>query len=128
MMQFKSKNINIVSLVAWLLYANFWNTSPSSISNLVNYWMVNNIMDGGYSIESGINLHWITTYSHTWSKLTIDIYKKNNIEAKYATKKHGKYYPNFDLKTCVHILLEMLGSYFFRILESLDILDTWIWT
>ena len=38
--------------------------------------------------------------------------RRRKIEAKYVTKKHGKYYPNFDLKTCVHISLEMLGSYF----------------
>ena len=34
------------------------------------------------------------------------------IEAKYVTKKNGKYYPNFDMKTYIQISLEMLGSYF----------------
>ena len=38
--------------------------------------------------------------------------RRRKIEAKYVTKKHGNYHPNFDLKTCVHISLEMLGSYF----------------
>ena len=42
----------------------------------------------------------------------IDTYKKKNIEANYISKKHGKYYPTFYLKTCVHILMEMLGSCF----------------
>ena len=43
----------------------------------------------------------------------IDTYKKKNIEANYISKKHGKYYPTFYLKTCVHISLDMLGSYIF---------------
>ena len=68
-------------------------------------------MNGVYSIESGINLQWIPTYYHIWSKWKIDIYEKKKIEAKYVTQKHGKYYPTFDLKTCVHILLDILGSY-----------------
>ena len=69
-------------------------------------------MDGVYSIELGVKLHWIPTYYNIWSKCKTDIYEKKKIEAKYVTKKYGKYYPTFDMKTCVHILMEMLGSYF----------------
>ena len=39
----------------------FRNKSPSIISNLVLYWVVNNIMDGVNLIQPGINLHWVTT-------------------------------------------------------------------
>ena len=42
----------------------------------------------------------------------IDKCEKIYIQPKYLTKKHGKYYPTFYLKTCVHISLDMLGSYF----------------
>ena len=40
------------------------------------------------------------------------IYIRIKIGAKYVTKKHGKYDPTFDLETCVHISLEMLGTNF----------------
>ena len=58
---------------------------------------------------------------------TIDAYKKKNVEANDVTKKYGKYYPTFYLKTCVHILLDMLGSYLvpdcreFRYLRYMDL-------
>ena len=60
-------------------------------------------MDGLYSIESGTNLHCTPKYSHIWSKCKTDIHDKKKIEAKYVTKKHGKYYPTFDMKTCIQI-------------------------
>ena len=38
----------------------FRNTSTSSISSLVRYWVENSILAGVYSIRSGMKLQWIT--------------------------------------------------------------------
>ena len=39
-------------------------------------------------------------------------YTRRKKRSQICNQKHGKYYPTFDLERCVHILLEMLGSYF----------------
>ena len=48
------------SCVITLCY--FRNNYPSSISNLVLYWAVNNIINGVDLIQWGINLQYIITY------------------------------------------------------------------
>ena len=58
----------------------FRSISPSSISNLVHNWAVNNILDGVYLIHLGIILQWIPKPSHIQSKCKISKYeKKHNI-------------------------------------------------
>ena len=38
-------------------------------------------------------------------------YTRRKNRSQVYNQKHGRYYPNFDPKTCVHISLDMLGSY-----------------
>ena len=55
----KESNNNWAGCLINICY--FRNTSPSSISNLVLYWVGNYITSGVDSIQSGINLQWIST-------------------------------------------------------------------
>ena len=83
-------------------------------------------MDGVDSIQSGINLQWITTPPRIQSKWAVATYQKKYI-SQVHNKKHGKYDPNMDLKTCDHILFEMIGSIFcpyFRGLICLRYMDS----
>ena len=66
----------------------FQNTSPSSISDLVCYWVRNNIMAGVNSIQLGINLQWISTPSCLQINCTIAAYyNKQNVSQVRNQKK-----------------------------------------
>ena len=78
------------------------------ISNLVLYWVGNNILAGLYLIQFWINLYWIPTPSHFQSKFTVATYEKKQNISQVHNLKYRKYYLTTYLKICGSISFEML--------------------
>ena len=60
-MKLQSEKLIIASLVAWLLY-DISETLIQAVFQTWFYWAENNSLAWVYEIQSGINLHWISTY------------------------------------------------------------------
>ena len=74
--------------------------------------MGNDILHGFDYIQLGIILVCIPTPPRLWSKCKIATCKKKKYIGQVHNKKHENYDPTSNLKTCGHILFDILGSNF----------------
>ena len=92
-MQLQSKNIINSEVGCLITPCYFRNDSPIIIYNLVLYWAGTSSLDGVDSIQSIINLYWISTPFYIPGKWKISTYNKKKYIIQVLNQKHGNYDP-----------------------------------